>query len=418
MAQFNITLTEEQIKALLSGKGGLKTLVEPVLNQILDAQLTDHLEAEPYERTRDRKGYRNGFRTRQFNTRIGRLNLQVPQTRNGQFSSGLFQRYQRSEQAFLLAMMEMVIQGVSTRKVTAITEELCGTQFSKSTVSRLCGQLDGLVTAWNSRPLGSKAYPFLLVDAMWIKVRRDQRVQPDSVLIAVGVNEEGYREILGLYVGDSESFNTWENMFRRLKERGLSGIYSVTSDNHKGLVKAVKKHFQGVTWQRCQVHFKKNVLDATPARYKAEIKEWLNRILDAKSEEGAWKLFRQSAKEMTGKADKALECLEGGLPDVMALCRLPERFRNRLRTTNMVERLNEEVRRRERVIRIFPNEFSAHRLIGAVLMEIDEKWSTGRLYLNMEVFKEWLEKQPEKSGEQRSKNSRNRGSDLVIAQVK
>ena len=139
MAQFNITLTEEQIKALLSGKGGLKTLVEPVLNQILDAQLTDHLEAEPYERTRDRKGYRNGFRTRQFNTRIGRLNLQVPQTRNGQFSSGLFQRYQRSEQAFLLAMMEMVIQGVSTRKVTAITEELCGTQFSKSTVSPCVG---------------------------------------------------------------------------------------------------------------------------------------------------------------------------------------------------------------------------------------------------------------------------------------
>ena len=235
----------------------MKTLVEPILNQILDAQLTDHLEAKPYERTEDRKGYRNGSRTRQFNTRIGQLNLRVPQTRNGQFSSELFQRYQRSEQAFLLAIMQMVINGVSTRKITSITEELCGTQFSKSTVSRLCGQLDALVTAWNNRPLNSKAYPFLLVDAMRIKVRRNQRVQPNSVLIVTGVNDEGYREILGFHVGDSESFSTWETLFRRLKERGLSGVYSVTSDNHKGLVKAVQKHFQGVTWQRCQVHFKK-----------------------------------------------------------------------------------------------------------------------------------------------------------------
>lgn len=418
MARFNITLTEEQIKALLSGKGGLKTLVEPVLNQILDAQLTDHLAAAPYERTQDRKGYRNGFRTRKLNTAIGQLNLQVPQTRNGQFSSGLFQRYQRSEQAFLLAMMEMVIQGVSTRKVTAITEELCGIRFSKSTVSKLCGQLDGLVTAWNNRPLSSKSYPFLLVDAMWIKVRRNRRVQPDSVLITTGVNEEGYREILGFHIGDSESFDTWQTMFQRLKERGLSGVFSVTSDNHKGLVKAVKKHFQGATWQRCQVHYKKNVLDATPTRYKAEMKEWLNRILDAKTEREAWNLFHQLAEDMTGKADKALECIEDGLPDAMALCHLPERFRKRLRTTNMVERLNEEVRRRERVIRIFPNEFSAHRLIGAVLMEIDEKWSTGRLYLNMEVFREWQEKQAEKTANIRLKEPDKCDSDLVFAQVK
>jgi len=399
MAHFQITLTDEQLKAFLSGKGGMKTLVEPVLNQVLDAQLTNHLEAEPYERTEDRKGYRNGFRSRQLKTRIGKLSLRVPQTRNGQFDSGLFQRFQRSEQSFLLIMMEMVIQGVSTRKVTAITEELCGTRLSKSTVSRLCGQLDGLVTAWNNRPLASNAYPFLLVDAMRIKVGRNHRVQSDSILIVVGVNQEGYREILGFSVGDSESFDTWEGLFRRLKERGLSGVHSITSDNHKGLVKAVQKHFQGTIWNRCQVHFKKNVLDATHNRYKADMKDWLNRILDARTERDAWVLFHQCAKEMEGKADKALRCLEEGLTDVMALCDLPDRFRLRLRTTNMVERLNEEVRRRERVIRIFPNEHSAYRLIGAVLMECDEKWSTGRLYLNMELFRQWLEKGPALSTE-------------------
>ena len=298
MAHFQITLTDEQLKAFLSGKGGMKTLVEPVLNQVLDAQLTNHLEAEPYERTEDRKGYRNGFRSRQLKTRIGKLSLRVPQTRNGQFDSGLFQRFQRSEQSFLLIMMEMVIQGVSTRKVTAITEELCGTRFSKSTVSRLCGQLDGLVTAWNNRPLASNAYPFLLVDAMRIKVGRNHRVQSDSILIVVGVNQEGYREILGFSVGDSESFDTWEGLFRRLKERGLSGVHSITSDNHKGLVKAVQKHFQGTIWNRCQVHFKKNVLDATHNRYKADMKDWWNRILDARTKRDAWVLFHQCAKEM------------------------------------------------------------------------------------------------------------------------
>ncbi|RMH82314.1 MAG: IS256 family transposase, partial [Calditrichaeota bacterium] len=393
MAQVNITLNEELLKAVSSGEKGMKELMEAVLNQILDAQVTEHLEAGRYERSAGRKGYRNGYRKRVLHSRVGTLELQVPQTRNGQFSSALFQRYQRSERAFLLAMMEMVVQGVSTRKVRQVTEQMCGTGFSKSTVSRLCGQLDALVTAWNERPLTSRAYPFLLVDAMRVKVRHDHRVQSSSLLIVTGVNQEGYREILGFSIGDSESFDTWEALFRRLKERGLSGVYSVTSDNHQGLVQAIQKHFQGTLWNRCQVHFKKNVLDATPLRYRADMKDWLTRILDARSEQEAWALFHQCAKEMEGKTDRALRCLEDGLPDAMTLCDLPDRFRLRLRTTNMVERLNEEVRRRERVIRIFPNEQSVYRLIGAVLMETDEKWSTGRLYLNMELFQVWLNKQ-------------------------
>jgi transposase-like protein len=328
------------------------------------------------------------------------LNLLVPQSRDGQFSTEMFRRYQRSEQAFVLALMEMYLNGVSTRKVTSITEELCGASFSKSTVSQLCTELEARVGAWNDRPLHDKRYPFLVMDAVVIKVRRDEAVRSTSALIVIGISEEGTREILGIRLGDSETEETWEDIFCWLKGRGLRGVDYVISDSHAGLVKALRRNFQGTCWQRCQVHFMRNVLGLTPKTQKDEMSLWLKRILHADSQAMARQSFEQLCEAMDGKkVEKALSTLEEGLEDAISVLRLPEKYRRRLRTTNMAERLNEEIRRRERVIRIFPNEDAALRLVGALLAEQHEVWSTGRRYLNMDEYLEWREARQEIEGE-------------------
>jgi transposase-like protein len=320
---------------------------------------------------------------------VGTIELRVPRDRDGTFSTDLFDRYQRSEKALVLSMMEMVINGVSTRKVQKITEKLCGREFSKSTVSELSKQLNEQVEAWNERALDGQAYPFVLVDAMRIKVRRQRAVRSTSALIVVGINEDGYREILGLRIANSESRQSWLETFRWLKQRGLSGVEFVTSDAHEGLVDALHQCFQGSTWQRCQTHFRRNVLDKTPTCHEKTMREGLDAILKADSPDGAREAFNDLAAELEGKADKAMETLELGLEDATAVLHLPDKYRKRLRTTNMVERLNEEVRRREKVIRIFPNDESAWRLLGAYLAERHEEWSTKRRYLTMERFQAW-----------------------------
>jgi putative transposase len=275
MATYEITLNQEQLSGLLTEDKGLQGLVETVLNQVLEAQVTEHIGARPYERSTGRKAYRNGSRPRTLTTRVGPLVLHVPQVRDGSFSPTLFARYQRSEQALVLALMEMVLQGVSTRKVATITEELCGTRFSRSTVSQLCEALDARVQAWNERPLG--AYPFVLVDALVVKVRRDDAVRATSALIVSGVNAQGMREILGLHLGDSESEGTWADMFAWLKRRGLRDVEVLVSDDHAGLVKAAQRYFQGVMWQRCQVHLGRNVLGRTPRHLRAQMAAGLRR---------------------------------------------------------------------------------------------------------------------------------------------
>jgi putative transposase len=389
MAAYEITLNSEQLSGLLTDDKGLQGLVETVLNQVLEAQVTEHLGAQPYERSANRKAYRNGYRARTLTTRVGSLVLHVPQVRDGSFSPTLFARYQRSEQAFVLALMEMVLNGVSTRKVAAITEELCGTRFSRSTVSHLCTALDARVQAWNERPLGGQAYPFVMVDALVVKVRRDDAVRATSALIVSGVNEQGMRELLGLWLGDSESEGTWTDMFAGLKRRGLRGVEVLVSDDHAGLVKAVQRHFQGIRWQRCQVHLQRNVLGRTPRHLRAQMATGLRRIFQADDRATARAAFAALVATLEGKADRALTILEEGLEDALAVLSLPEKYRVRLRTTNGMERLNEEIRRRERVIRIFPNEASARRLIGALLAEQHEVWSTGKRYFDMTEYFEW-----------------------------
>ena len=398
MAQLNITLNTELLHELFSKETkdqAFTKLLEEILNQVLLAQSAEQLGAAPYERSEQRTAYRNGFRDRDLTTRIGTITLKVPRHRNGEFSTSMFQRYQRSEQALILAMIEMVINGVSTRKIENVTEELCGKSFSKSTVSNLCKQLDPIVKAFQNRQL-EKHYPFLVVDAIYLKVRENGRVRSKGLLIAKAVNESGHREIIGFQIANSESETSWSDFFSYLQERGLADVDLVVSDNHKGLVKAIQKHFQGAAWQRCQTHFSKNILDKTPKRLKAEVKAHLRSIYDARDINEARRLLGETLVKFEQSAAKAMNLLEEGFEDILAVIGLPEKYRKRLRTTNSIERLNEEIRRRDRVIRIYPNEASAIRLIGALLIEHDEKWSTGRKYLDMEEYYDFL-KQKKKS---------------------
>jgi len=237
--------------------------------------------------------------------------------------------------------------------------------------------------------LEQTTYPFVIVDAVQLKIRKNGRVVSQSALLAAGVNGAGYREIICLMVGDSESEASWSEFFNWLKQRGLTGVELIVSDHHGGLVKAVSKHFQGVAWQRCQVHLMRNTLDATPKPYQAKLKSKLQLLSNAPDMDTARRLLDDVLLEYSGKAPRAMACLETGFEDPMAVMTLPEPYRHKLRSTNGLERLNREIRRRERVIGIFPNTESALRLLGALLMEQDEEWATGRLYLRMDTHWEY-----------------------------
>lgn len=388
MADYEISVSRDLLPGLLNGPEGLAKLVEAILNQVLEAQLTEHLGAGRHERTAERQGYRNGVRPRVLFTRVGPVTLMVPQTRDGSFSPEMFARYQRSEQALVLALMEMVVQGVSTRKVTEITETLCGTAFSKSTVSALCASLDPRVRAFNERALTAE-YPLIMVDAIVLTARDVDRVLPKAALIASGIRADGWREVLGVQIGDSESLTTWNDFFRWLKGRGLHGVQWVISDSHAGLVQAARQHFQGVAWQRCQVHLMRNLLGHTPRRHRAEVAAYAKRVFQANDIAEARQHLAAFVAHFEKSAPKAVACLEDGFEDALSVIVLPEQYRQRLRTTNMQERLNQEIRRRERVIRIFPNAESALRLVGALLAEQNESWA-GRRYLDMDEFHEWV----------------------------
>jgi len=392
MAQLNITLESEILHGLFTSDGrdeAFSKLLSSILNQVLDAQSTEQIGAERYERSGMRKAYRNGIRERQVTTRIGTITLAVPRHRQGHFETDLFDRYQRSEQALVLAMIEMVINGVSTRKIQKVTEELCGQSFSKSTVSALCKRLDPIIEAFCNRTL-LKHYPFVVIDALYLKAREHARVRSKGLLIAQGISCDGHRGIIGFQVSDSESETSWSEFFQSLKNRGLEHVDLVVSDNHQGLVKAVRKYFQNATWQRCQTHFSRNVLDRTPKRLQTKLKELLKVMYDAPDLASARTMCNRIITEFEDKAPKAMSVLETGFDDIMAVMSLPLKYRRRLRTTNSIERLNEEIRRRERVIRIFPNVESVIRLIGALLIEQDEKWSTGRKYFDMSDYYQFI----------------------------
>ncbi|MBA3472758.1 MAG: IS256 family transposase [Rubrobacter sp.] len=383
---------------LLDDPGFLREIVERVLQEMLEAQMSDHVGAAPYERTQKRTGHRNGYKPRTLKTRVGTLNLLVPQDREGTFSTRLFARYQRNEKALVLALMEMYVEGISTRKVAEVTEALCGTSFSKSLVSRLAGDLDAELGAWRSRPLSAKTYPYLFVDARYEKVRVGHRVVSQGVLIVSGVREDGFREIVGVEVADTESEATYQELFRSLKARGLKGVELVTSDDHPGLEAAIARHFQGASWQRCQVHYTRNLTKLVPRAKRKELTAGLGGVFSAPTREVALKLVEQLADGWRSKGyPKVAEHLEENIEDCLACLAFPESHRQRIRTTNGLERLNQEIKRRTRVVRIFPNREACLRLVTALVVEQSEEWITGRRYLDMGELEEHCqqERKPE-----------------------
>jgi transposase-like protein len=387
-------------EALLDDPGFLREIVERVVQELLEAEMTEHIGAAPYERNATRSGQRNGHKPRTLRTRVGTLNLAVPQDREGTFSTRLFARYQRNEKALCLALMEMYVEGVSTRKVKEITEELCGTSFSKSLVSSLAGRLDTELKAWRDRRLEAAAYPYLFVDARYEKARVDGRVVSQGVLIVSAVRApDGLREILGVEVADTESEATYQELFRSLKERGLGGVELVVSDDHTGLKVAIERHFQGASHQRCQVHYARNLLGMVGHAKRKELGEDLRAIFVAPALESALKVASLVAEKWREKGSpKVAEHLEEHVEECLACLAFPEPHRRRIRTTNGLERLNQEIKRRTRVVRIFPNPQACLRLVTALAVEQSEEWVTGRRYLDMRELEEHRREAQEANG--------------------
>ncbi len=397
MTQLHFTLEQDFFTGLFtkSREEAFGLLIQCLLNQFLQAESEEKLKVSAYERNEERTDYRNGYRERQVTTRIGRMTLVVPRHRNEPFHSSMLENYQRNETALITTMMEMVVQGVSTRKVEKITEELCGTKFSKSTVSELCKGLDEAVHAFNTRPLEG-VYPFLIIDALYLKVREDYCVRSKGLMIALGINKDGRKEILGFEVCEGETEHYWGTFLRKLKARGLRGVDIVTSDDHSGLVAAVRKEMVGVGWQRCQFHFIRNILDKTPKRHQTSLCLELREMFNASTLEGAREAKKDIMKEYGELAEAAMETLDEGFEDATNIMCLPERYRVTLRTSNLLERENGELRRREKVIRVFPNVESVIRLMGAVLMDHHNDWSTlSRVFSMGEYFEERDEFLPE-----------------------
>jgi putative transposase len=372
-------------EVMLDDPAFLRELVERVVQQILEVEMTEHIGAAPYERAQGRTGHRNGHKPRTLRTRVGALHLMVPQDREGTFSTRLFSRYQRNEKALVLALMEMYIEGVSTRKVKDITEELCGTSFSKSLVSSLAGSLDAELEVWRERRLEAEAYPYLFVDARYEKVRVDGRVVSQGVLVVSAVREDGFREILAVEVSDTESEATYHELFRSLKRRSLSGVQLVVSDDHGGLKAAIARHFQGATYQRCQVHYARNLLGMVSYARRKELAADLRGLFAAPDRRSALELASCVAEKWRGSGqEKVASHIEEHIEECLACLAFPESHRRRIRTTNGLERFNQELKRRTRVVRIFPNREACLRLVSALAIEQSEEWLTGRRYLDMQ----------------------------------
>jgi putative transposase len=383
-------------EALLDDPDFLREIAERVIQEILEAEMTEHIGAAVHERTDARKGHRNGHKPRTLRTRVGTLNLLVPQDREGTFSTRLFARYQRNEKALCLALMEMYVEGVSTRKVKEVTEELCGTSFSKSLISSLAGSLDSELEAWRIRWLEAAAYPYLFVDARYEKVRIDGRVVSQGVLIVSGVRDDGMREILGVEVADTESEATYQEMFRSLKGRGLKGVELVVSDDHGGLKAAIARHFQGASYQRCQVHYARNLLGMVSYASRKELGADLRAIFASPAREQALQLASSVADKWRAKGNEKVAChIEEHIEECLSCLSFPESHRRRIRTTNGLERLNQEIKRRTRVVRIFPNRGACLRLVSALAVEQSEEWLTGRRYLDMGELNEHRRQKPQ-----------------------
>lgn len=378
------TLPKEYLEQLTTeGLESLPEMIRLLVNQAMQIERDKHLNARPYERSEERNGHANGYKPKTVKTRVGEVTFDIPQVREGGFYPEALEKGLRSERALLMALAEMYVQGVSTRKVAAITERLCGTQISASQVSRAAEQLDETLEAWRTRPLGEVAYLYL--DARYEKVRQAGRVQDAAILMACGVKKDGKRAILGVSVSLSEAAEHWRSFLESLVARGLTGVQLIISDDHVGLEAARKAAFSGIPWQRCQFHLQQNAQSYVPRMgMRREVAEDIRTIFNAPDREAAQTYLDKAVNKYSTLAPKLADWMEVNIPEGFTVFAFPRVHQRRLRTSNYLERLNQEIKRRTRVVRVFPNEQACLRLISAVLMEIGEEWEYGRLYLEME----------------------------------
>ena len=391
MAQLNITLNQDEILQLLLAdrEEAFRKLLQRTLNDILKVESQEQLQAAPYERSDSRLDSRNGLHARELKTRIGRITLAVPRHRNIPFKTLIFDNFSRSEAALVAAMAEMVVNGVSTRKVSRVIESLCGTRVSKSSVSEICKHLDKEVESFRNRPLEGR-YPFLTVDTTYFKVRENNRVISKALMIAYGTNEQGHREILGFAAYRNESKDTWQDFLKSLKKRGLKGVIMITSDAHEGIIHAISEVFPTVPWQRCQFHFSRNIVDKTPKKYQTGIRVELQEMFACNTLKEARNKKNQIIQEYKDVAETAMSCLDEGGESAMTAMILPRGMQRFFRTSNAVERLNKELKRRSQVIGIFPNEESLIRLMGFVLIEQNSLSQSGKVIFKKESYEALL----------------------------
>lgn len=365
----------------------MKGLVREVLQQVLEAEMEETLGAAKSQRTEGRIGYRSGYYSRSLVTRVGNLELRVPQDRQGRFRTEIFERYQRSEKALVGALTEMYVQGVSTRKVKAITEELCGHEFSASTISRLNQSLDEELEKFATRRL-EEDYPYLILDARYEKVREDGVIRSRAVLVAIGVNRDGRRCVLAVELANRESASSWKEFLVKIRERGLRGVEFVVSDDHPGLKRAIAEVVPEAAWQRCYVHFLRNALDHLPRKADDDCLTELRWIYDRRNLQEARQDLAAWLKKWGQRYGKLCQWVEDNIEETLAYYRLPQSHHKHLKSTNMLERLNEELKRRTLVVRIFPNADSCLRLVRALAVEIHENWVEATRYLNMADLEE------------------------------
>jgi len=380
--------SSRDIKAIMSQEEDfLRPLIKVALQEVLEAEMSEAVGAAKGERSSERLSYRSGYYGRKLVTRVGTVELRVPQDRQGRFSTEVFERYQRSEKALVGALVEMYVQGVSTRKVKAISEELCGHEFSASTVSELNKKMDVELARFAGRELGEE-YPYVVLDARYERVRDGGVVQSRAVLVAIGIDWQGRRRVIGVELANRESTTSWKEFLLGLKRRGLRGVRLVVSDQHEGLKRAVAEVLTEAAWQRCYVHFLRNALDYLPRKNADDCLLELRWLYDRRDVNEARQDLEAWVKRWSAKHPKLCTWAEENIEATWTFYRLPREHHKHMKSTNMLERLNQELKRRTHVIRIFPNEASCLRLIRALASERDDEWLDGACYLNMEALRE------------------------------
>jgi transposase-like protein len=375
-------LVGKLMETIGSAEDPLRAMAEVMMDYLMEAEVTAKIGAEAFERTADRTTYRNGFRDRRWDTRLGTLQLQVPKLREGGYVPSFVENRQRSEQAIISVIQEAVVKGVSTRKIEAVLEQLGIAGVSAGQVSQLCAALDEKVSKFREGPLGEVRY--LWVDALYEKVRVDDRVESMAVVTAIGVNLEGCRQVLGVDLIPAESEEGWSQFFKSLKERGLHGVKLVIADAHAGLKAAVSKVMKA-EWQRCKVHFYRNVLAHVPKRSQLEVSEAMKAVFVQRDEKSAKTKAADVVRQFQTRFAKAMDIFESGIDDALSYLHYPLAHRTRISSNNPLERLNREIRRRTRVVGIFPHGGSCLRLIGMVLVEQNEDWLTAdKAYLTFD----------------------------------